>query len=51
MPKILGTSLDKYNKSRSAPHQEYSKIEIAIFQIFYDFLEILQDSAIWIHYW
>jgi hypothetical protein len=51
MPKILGNSLGEYNKSCIAPHQESSKIEFAIFQIFYDFLEILQDSAICIHYW
>jgi hypothetical protein len=51
MPKLFGTSLDKYNKSCRAPHQESSKIEFAFFQIFYDFLEILQDSTIWIHYW
>jgi hypothetical protein len=51
MPNILGTSLHKYNKSCSATHQESSKNEFAIFRIFYDFLEILQDLAIWIHYW
>jgi hypothetical protein len=37
MPKILGNGLGEYNKSCSAPHQESSKIEFAIFQICYDF--------------
>jgi hypothetical protein len=45
MPKILGTSLEEYNKSCSSPHEESSKIEIKIFRIFYDFQEILQESA------
>jgi hypothetical protein len=40
MPKILENILGEYNKSCSAPHQESSKIEFAIFRIFYDFLEI-----------
>jgi hypothetical protein len=51
MPKIFGTSLDKYNKSCSAPHQKSRKIEFAFFRFIYDFLENLQDSAIWIYYW
>jgi hypothetical protein len=46
MPKISRKILGKYNKSCSAPYQESSKIEFAIFRIFYDFLENLQDSAI-----
>jgi hypothetical protein len=46
MPKIFGTSLDKYNKSSSAPHQESRKIEVEFFRFFYDFQENLQDSAI-----
>jgi hypothetical protein len=45
MPKILGNRLGEYNKSYSAPHLESSEIEFAFFQIFYDFLENLQDSA------
>jgi hypothetical protein len=49
MPKILGNILGKYNQSFSAPHQESSEIEFEIFQIFYDFLEILQVSAICIN--
>jgi hypothetical protein len=51
MPKILGNSLGEYNKSCSASHQEFSKIEFAIFQILYDFLKILQVSAICIYQW
>jgi hypothetical protein len=43
-------SLGEYNKSCSAPHQESSKIEFAIFRMFYDFLENLQDQAIWVYY-
>jgi hypothetical protein len=31
MPKIFANNLDKYNKSCSAPHQESSKIEFAVF--------------------
>jgi hypothetical protein len=49
MPKILGNNLGEYNKSCSDPHQESRQIEFAIFRVFYDFLEILQDSAIWMH--
>jgi hypothetical protein len=45
MPKILGNSLDKFNKSCSALHQESKKIEFTFFRFFYDFLDILQESA------
>jgi hypothetical protein len=51
MPKLLRNSLGEYNKSCSAPHQESSKIEFAIFRIFYDFLESLQVSANVLYYW
>jgi hypothetical protein len=51
MPKISRNNIGEYNKSCSAQHQESIKIEFAFFQIFYDFLEILQDSALCIHYW
>jgi hypothetical protein len=51
MPKISGNSLDKFNKRCSALHQESNTIEFAIFQFFYDFLEILQESANWLYYW
>jgi hypothetical protein len=51
LPKILGNNLEKYNKSCSSPHQESSKIEFAFFTIFYDFLEILQESAKPFYYW
>jgi hypothetical protein len=37
MPKILGNGLGKYNKSYSAPHQEYNKIEFAFFPNFLRF--------------
>jgi hypothetical protein len=50
MPKLLGNNLGKFKKRCSAPHHESRKIEFAFFLFFYDFLEILQDSAIWIHY-
>jgi hypothetical protein len=50
MPKISTNRLGEYNKGCSAPHQESSKIEFAIFQIFYDFLEILQVSANVLYY-
>jgi hypothetical protein len=46
MLKIFGNSLDKYYKSCSAPHEKSNKIEFVVFQILYDFIEILQDSAI-----
>jgi hypothetical protein len=50
MPKILGNSVGEYNKSCSSPHQDSRKIEFAIFWIFYDFQEILQESAKAIYY-
>jgi hypothetical protein len=51
MPKLSRNSLCEYNKSCSAQLKESSKIELAFFRIFYDFLEILQVSVICIHYW
>jgi hypothetical protein len=42
MLKMSRNSLGEYNKSCSALHQKSSKIEFAIFRIFYDFLGILQ---------
>jgi hypothetical protein len=51
MLKISGNNLDKFNKSCSALHQKYKKIDFAFFLFFYDFLEILQESAIWLNYW
>jgi hypothetical protein len=51
MPKILGNSLDKYNKSCSTLHKESRKIEFEIFRFFYAFLDILQESAKWLYYW
>jgi hypothetical protein len=45
MPKIFENILDKFHKSCSSYHQESRKIEFAVFQFFYDFLKILQDSA------
>jgi hypothetical protein len=45
MQNLSGNSLDKFNKSCSALHQESRKIEFAFFQFFYDVLGILQDSA------
>jgi hypothetical protein len=46
MSKISGNNPDKFNKSCSALHQESKKIKFAFFLFFYDFLEILQESAI-----
>jgi hypothetical protein len=51
MPKISGNSLDKFNRSCSTLHQESNKIEFAIFRFFYDFLEVLQESANVLYYW
>jgi hypothetical protein len=51
MLKLSRNSLGENNKSCSTPHQESSKIEFAIFPIFYNFLEILQDSAKHMYYW
>jgi hypothetical protein len=42
---MLGNNLDKYNKNCSTLHQEFRKIEFAFLRYFYDFLEILQESA------
>jgi hypothetical protein len=50
MPKILGNSLYKFNKSCTTLHQESKKIEFANFRFFYDFLEILQESANVLYY-
>jgi hypothetical protein len=50
MPKIPENSIDKFNKSCSTLHREPSKIEFAFFRFFYDFLEILQDSANVLYY-
>jgi hypothetical protein len=46
MPKISRNNQGEYNKSCSSPYQESSKIDFAIFWIFYDFLGILQVSSI-----
>jgi hypothetical protein len=43
--------LCEYNKSCSTLHHEFKKIEFAFFWIFYDFLQILQESAKSFHYW
>jgi hypothetical protein len=51
MQNLSGNSLDKFNKSCSALHQESRKIEFAFFQFFYDVLGILQDSAKVFYYW
>jgi hypothetical protein len=51
MPKISRNSLGEYNKSCSVTHQESRKIEFAFFRIFYDFLEILQESPKSFYYW
>jgi hypothetical protein len=45
MPKISGNNLYKFNKSCSSLHQKSTKIEFAFIRMFYDFLEILQESA------
>jgi hypothetical protein len=44
-------SLSGYNRSCSAPHLESRKIKFAIFWLFYDFIDNLQDPAIWLYYW
>jgi hypothetical protein len=49
--KISRNGLGEYNKSCSSPHQESRKIKFAFVWFSYDFLENLQDSAIWIYYW
>jgi hypothetical protein len=51
MQNLSGNSLDKFNKSCSALRLESSKIEFVFFRFFYDFLGILQDSAIHMYYW
>jgi hypothetical protein len=51
MPNISGNILDKFNQICSTLHQESNKIEFAFFRFFYDFLEILQESAKWLYYW
>jgi hypothetical protein len=51
MPKLSGNSLDKFNKSCIALHQTSRKVDFAFFRFFYDFLETLQESAIWQYYW
>jgi hypothetical protein len=51
MPKLSGNSLDKFNKSCIALHQTSRKVDFAFFRFFYDFLETLQESAIWLYYW
>jgi hypothetical protein len=50
MQKLSGNSLGKFNKSSRVSIQEINKIGIAFFQIFYDFLRILQESAKWLNY-
>jgi hypothetical protein len=44
MPKILGNSSGKNNKSCRTFHNESNKIWFAFFWFFYNFLRILQDS-------
>jgi hypothetical protein len=51
MLKISRNRLGEYNKSCSTTHQESRKIGFAFFWFSYDFLENLQDSAIWMYYW
>jgi hypothetical protein len=46
MPKISRDWLGEYNKSCSIIHNHSNKIEFAFCWFFYDFLEILQVSAI-----
>jgi hypothetical protein len=50
MLKISRIGLCEYNKSCISFHNESNKIEFAFFWIFYDFLRILQVSAIHNHY-
>jgi hypothetical protein len=45
MQKVSGNSWGKNNKSCRIFHNESKKIGFAFFWLFYDFLEILQDSA------
>jgi hypothetical protein len=51
MHKLSGTRSSKNNKSCRILHNESNKIEFAFFWFFYDFLQILQDSANHNHYW
>jgi hypothetical protein len=51
MPKISVNNSDKNNKSCGILHSEFNKIEFAFFWFSYDFLQILQDSAIHMYYW
>jgi hypothetical protein len=50
MQKLSRTSSGKNNKTSGIFHQESNKIEFAFFQIFYDFLCNLQESAKWLYY-
>jgi hypothetical protein len=51
MQKLSGTSSVKNNKSCMIFYKESNKIGIAFFRFFYNFLQILQDSAKQQHYW
>jgi hypothetical protein len=51
MLRISRIRLGEYNKSCSIFHNESKKIEFAFFWIFYNFLRILQVSAIRGYYW
>jgi hypothetical protein len=50
MPQISGNNPDKFNQSCSALHQESRKFGFAFLRFFYDFLEILQESAKVLYY-
>jgi hypothetical protein len=50
MPKILGNSSDKNNKSCRIFHNGSNKTRFAFFVFFYDFIWILQDLANHIYY-
>jgi hypothetical protein len=45
MPKILGNSSDKNDKSCRIFHSEFNKIRFAFFRFFYDFIRIFKVSA------
>jgi hypothetical protein len=45
MQQLSGKSIEKFYKRCSVFHQESTKIEFAFIRMFYDFLEILQESA------
>jgi hypothetical protein len=51
MLKLSRNRLGEYNKSCSTPHLESRKNGFSVFWVSYDFLENLQDSAIWMYYW